>query len=427
MPVPLFDIEAKLVSTMKDKLFRWVATQLSEEGLRGYSMISRTLTYLVFSLLLSLVAIDSVRAQQSKLPACPKAPVAEWDNCFGTWSDGKGSSYVGDWKNGTFDGRGTATLSHGSVYFGDFKYGKQNGQGTATFVNGDKYVGEFKNNYPSGQGTATYANGNKYVGEEKDGKANGQGTFTYANGDKYVGDFRDGKQNGQGTSTYANVGKYVGEFKDGFPSGQGTFTYANGDKHVGEFKDGFPNGQGTITFATGGKYVGEWKDGKENGRGILYAASGSIIEQGVYENGVLTKTETALPQVSANTHRVQLVKEVGIYTVPVLINDVLMLHFVVDSGAADVTIPADVVMTLIRTGTIKDNDFIGNQKYQLADGSVIDSKQFIIRSLKVGDQIVENVNGSVGDVKGSLLLGQSFLEKFKSWSMDNASHELVLE
>jgi len=122
-----------------------------------------------------------------------------------------------------------------------------------------------------------------------------------------------------------------------------------------------------------------------------------------------------------------MVKEGGTYTVPVLINDVLMLHFIVDIGAADVTIPADVAMTLKRTGTIRPSHFIGSQKYRLSDGSVIDSAQFIIRSLKVGDQIVENVRGSIGDVKGSLLLGQSFLEKFKSRSMDNASHELVLE
>ena len=151
------------------------------------------------------------------------------------------------------------------------------------------------------------------------------------------------------------------------------------------------------------------------------------LDVGCLKNGKLIKSKTAPSQESENTHHVQMVKEGGTYTVPVLINDVLVLHFVVDSGAADVTIPADVAMTLNRTGTIRPNDFIGSRKYQLADGSVIDSAQFIIRSLKVGDQIVENVRGSIGDAKGSLLLGQSFLEKFKSWSMDNASHELVLE
>ena len=147
----------------------------------------------------------------------------------------------------------------------------------------------------------------------------------------------------------------------------------------------------------------------------------------MYENGYLSRTEPAIPQSTSNIRRVQMVKEGGTYTVPVVINDVLSLKFVVDSGASDVTIPADVAGTLIRTGTIKDSDFIGNQQYTLADGSVINSKQFFIHSLKVGDQVIQNVRGSIGDVKDTLLLGQSFLEKFKSWSMDNTSHELVLE
>lgn len=61
----------------------------------------------------------------------------------------------------------------------------------------------------------------------------------------------------------------------------------------------------------------------------------------------------------------------------------------------------------------------------LADGSVVNSHQFLIRSLRVGDQTVENVRANTVNVHGSLLLGQSFLEKFKSWSMDNTSHELI--
>jgi hypothetical protein len=51
----------------------------------------------------------------------------------------------------------------------------------------------------------------------------------------------------------------------------------------------------------------------------------------------------------------------------------------------------------------------------------------IIRSLKVGNTRVENVTGSVSPAKGGLLLGQSFLQRFKSWSMNNATHDLVLE
>jgi len=103
----------------------------------------------------------------------------------------------------------------------------------------------------------------------------------------------------------------------------------------------------------------------------------------------------------------------GTYVVPVLINNAITLDFVVDSGAADVSIPADVVMTLMRTGTLRRADFLGEKTYVLADGSKVPSQTFRIRSLNVGNKVLENVNGSVASVQGSLLLGQSFLSRFK--------------
>ena len=45
----------------------------------------------------------------------------------------------------------------------------------------------------------------------------------------------------------------------------------------------------------------------------------------------------------------------------------------------------------------------------------------------MGNKILENVKGSIGPAKGDLLLGQSFLSHFKSWSVDNDKHALVLE
>jgi predicted aspartyl protease len=105
----------------------------------------------------------------------------------------------------------------------------------------------------------------------------------------------------------------------------------------------------------------------------------------------------------------------------------LTLDFTVDSASADVSIPADVVMTLVRTGTVSEADFIGDRTYILADGTRVKSQTFRIRSLQVGDRIVENVVGSIASVRGSLILGQSFLGRFKSWSIDNAKEALGLE
>jgi predicted aspartyl protease len=116
----------------------------------------------------------------------------------------------------------------------------------------------------------------------------------------------------------------------------------------------------------------------------------------------------------------------GTYVVPVLINRAITLNFVIDSGATDVSIPADVVMTLIRTGTLQDADFVGTQTYKLADGSTVPSTTFRIRSLKANKVEIENVKASIAPVAGELLLGQSFLNRFRSWSIDNAKQALVL-
>jgi len=103
------------------------------------------------------------------------------------------------------------------------------------------------------------------------------------------------------------------------------------------------------------------------------------------------------------------------------------LCFLLDSGAADVVIPADVAMTLVRTGTVTDNDFLGQQTYVLADGTSVPSPTFLIRSLRVGNRTLENVTASISDPRGDLLLGQSFLSNFQSWSIDNRRRVLSLQ
>ena len=213
----------------------------------------------IFQLLIVLMIGSSYA--QSNLPACKGSDVTRWDNCFGAFNWTNGNKYVGEWKDGEYNG----------------------------------------------QGTSTWTNGNKYVGEWKDGTRNGQGTFTQANGDKYVGEYKDGAPSGQGTETTANGNKYVGEWKDGDYNGQGSNTYANGDKYVGEFKDGKKNGHGTATIANGNKYVGEFKDGKRNGNGILYDSNGSVISQGVWKENEFNPSISAPIQL-ANTSSTELEK-----------------------------------------------------------------------------------------------------------------------
>jgi predicted aspartyl protease len=143
---------------------------------------------------------------------------------------------------------------------------------------------------------------------------------------------------------------------------------------------------------------------------------------------VVSVPQTSSP-VSANTPALSahLKREGDAFLVPVLINKAIVLDFVVDSGAGDVTVPQDVFSTLIRTGTIQESDLMGTRTYRLANGSTEALPTFKIRSLTLAGTVIEDVSGSVTAVEGSLLLGQSFLTRFKSWSIDNAEEALMLE
>jgi TonB family protein len=120
-------------------------------------------------------------------------------------------------------------------------------------------------------------------------------------------------------------------------------------------------------------------------------------------------------------------RRAGLFTVPIEINGKMTLDFVVDSGAAFVTVPADVLGKLREAGAIRESDLHGNQRFTLADGSLREGMAFTIRSLRAGDKLFENVQGIVVPVGGQLLLGQTFLECFKSWSLDNINGKLTLE
>jgi hypothetical protein len=140
-------------------------------------------------------------------------------------------------------------------------------------------------------------------------------------------------------------------------------------------------------------------------------------------------TLTSVSQVDvtlADPASIRMEQDGGVYVVPVRFIDIITLNAIVDSGASDMSIPVDIVSTLIRTKTITDQDFLGQQTYILADGSRVPSQQFRIRSLKVGNITIENVVASIASVRGEILLGQSFLSRFKSWSVDNEQHTLTL-
>jgi hypothetical protein len=112
----------------------------------------------------ALLSVFSMSAVASDLPACPKDQIKRYHNCYGTYTNVNGETYVGEWKDIRHHGQGTYTWADGSKYVGEWKYGKRNGQGTYTNVNGDKYVGEWKDNNRHGEGVLTKPDGSVQSG-----------------------------------------------------------------------------------------------------------------------------------------------------------------------------------------------------------------------------------------------------------------------
>ena len=102
------------------------------------------------------------------------------------------------------------------------------------------------------------------------------------------------------------------------------------------------------------------------------------------------------------------------------------LTFTLDTGATTVVIPQNVADQLMIDGTLTTADYLGPSTATLADGSKQTINRYKLRSITVGGRTVHDVVCDVGDNGMSLLLGQSFLLHFKTWSTDNQRKVLLL-
>ncbi|MFT6981837.1 MAG: clan AA aspartic protease (TIGR02281 family) [Crocinitomicaceae bacterium] len=101
-------------------------------------------------------------------------------------------------------------------------------------------------------------------------------------------------------------------------------------------------------------------------------------------------------------------------------------YFMIDSGASEVIINSKLEKKLLDVGEISAGDYYGFSEYTLADGSIINCQNLIIRELKIGNFTVHNVEAAIMP-QGSLLLGQSLLKKFTSWKIVSEKEVLILE
>jgi aspartyl protease family protein len=124
---------------------------------------------------------------------------------------------------------------------------------------------------------------------------------------------------------------------------------------------------------------------------------------------------------------VKMVKRQGVYQVPVEVNGVKM-YFIFDTGAGMVSISATEAGFLYKQGTLTDDDFKGTANFIDANGDVSEGAIINLKSIKVGNRTLYNVEASVvQNAMAPLLLGQTVFEKFGQISIDNEKGTITFE
>lgn len=195
----------------------------------------------------------------------------------GSWVDGKGNRYEGEFLDGQFHGKGRLVQGDGLTYDGEWLSGRKHGMGNLKLPGGDTYVGEFRDDEYNGQGTLTQTAGDILSGYWVNGTLNGDGSLTRRDGTLYTGGFVDGRYQGNGSITYPDGTYYEGSFVNGLYQGKGELTFADGKKYVGNFLESQFHGQGELMNPNGSKISGSFKFGKPIGVATLTTAEGEVF------------------------------------------------------------------------------------------------------------------------------------------------------
>ena len=199
-----------------------------------------------------------------------------------------GTLFKGNWNCDKIGNFGIFLEKNGDYYIGELKDGKFEGKGELEIIGISKYKGEFKNDLPNGKGILNdYEKGYTYEGDFIEGKKDGKGILEYIDGTKYEGEFKNDLYHGNGLMIFNNGNKYEGQFLNGIIKGKGIFLWNDGKKYEGEYNDFIKNGFGKFIWNDNKYYEGQWLNNKQHGKGLI-CNEGKEIE-GIFRFGKIIK------------------------------------------------------------------------------------------------------------------------------------------
>ena len=166
--------------------------------------------------------------------------------------------YEGDFKNGSFEGKGIINYDNGEIFIGDIErsdldivkpvFPKKGNFGTIIQPLVGTQTGFFEDQKLTGRAVIVYQNGIKYKGEMNKGKANGKGLIFFPDGTHYDGLFKNDRMFGP-SNFYYNDGNCLKCTLDNNSNinGNGVYTFSDGKTIInGQFVNNLMYGSGTL-------------------------------------------------------------------------------------------------------------------------------------------------------------------------------------
>ncbi len=143
----------------------------------------------------------------------------------------------------------------------------------------------------------------------------------------------------------------------------------------------------------------------------IQESENSVIDENVLSSMTYSKVDEMI--------EIPFTKDMGVTKVKCTVNE-LPLHFVFDTGAADVTMSLVEATFMLKNDYLKPDDFIGSARYIDANGDISEGAVVNLRHVNLGGVELPNVRASVvKNQKAPLLLGQSVLGRLGSIEIDN--------
>lgn len=122
---------------------------------------------------------------------------------------------------------------------------------------------------------------------------------------------------------------------------------------------------------------------------------------------------------------IQMEKDGGVYKIPCEING-LRLKLIFDTGASSICISESIAVMMLENGYLDSGDIVGSGSSVVADGRIVDNTIINIKTLKIGDVTLSDVQAVVIHQQSApLLLGQSAIQKLGNVSLDGDKLILV--